>query len=118
MAKRNLDSDDLLIRVGIDGGGGFLKIGLSVFELDDASTTHSPRSKLSSGLARKFKDSGVKRSFILALVPDVQENYRNVKLLWSKTGLNTMRHTFSVACDLKLCNMLQWLDGTWQQASL
>lgn len=105
--KRNLDRDNLLIRVGIDGGGGFLKIGLSVFELEeDEVTTTSFRCKLSSGLTCKLKNSGVKRSFILALVPDVQENYRNVKLLWIKTGLNTMRHTFSIACDLKLCNML------------
>ena len=111
MRKRNLNRDDLFIRIGIDGGGGFLKIGLSVFELDETATIISARCKLSSGLTSKFKDSGVKRSFILALVPDVQENYRNVKLLWIKTGLNTMRHQFSIACDLKCatCCSVLWL---------
>lgn len=102
---RNLNKDDLHIRVGIDGGGGFLKIGLSVFELVD-SPTSCTRRKLTSGLSCQFKHSGVKRSFVLALVPDVQENYPNVKLLWIKTGLNNMHETFTIACDLKLCNLL------------
>ena len=31
--ERNIDDKDLLVRIGMDGGGGFLKICLSVFQL-------------------------------------------------------------------------------------
>ena len=45
--ERNIDEDNMLIRVGIDGGGGFLKVCLSVFDL---------RPTKRSRLEEKFKD--------------------------------------------------------------
>ena len=56
------------MRVGIDGGGGFLKICLSLFDLSLLA------SNTEKGFAKKFKDSGVKKVIILGITPDVPEN--------------------------------------------
>ena len=91
--------DSLLLRVGIDGGGGFFKVCLSVFDKDD------PFPHIESNLSRKFKESGVKKVFILALVPGIQENYVNVKRIWVNLCLHRLQK-YTIAADLKLCNIL------------
>ena len=76
LQKTSLEnSKSLLVKVGIDSGGGFLKICLSVFDMDNLVSG----SKV--GLSKKFKDSGLKKIFLVAAVPDVPENYQNVKKL-------------------------------------
>ena len=77
IAERNLPADDALVRVGIDGGGGFLKICVSIFDIHNQHSTST-----------NFKDSGVKRIFIVAITPNVQENYVNCKKLWNAVGLH------------------------------
>lgn len=72
-ARRNIQEERLL--VGIDGGQGSLKFILMIEDKQEASG-HS-----------KYKDSGVKRCFILAIVENVQENYENVNTIWSKLEL-------------------------------
>ena len=64
---------------------------MSVFDIDD------PYSKSNSSMSKKFKESGVKRVFLLGLVPDVSESY---------CGLENLDRRFTVATDLKLCNIL------------
>lgn len=71
--RRNIQDERLL--VGIDGGQGSLKFILIIEDKQEASN-HS-----------KYKDSGVKRCFILAIVENVQENYENVNKIWSKLEL-------------------------------
>ena len=81
--ERNIDDKDLLVRIGMDGGGGFLKICLSVFQLQRDTAGCGKR------LDEKFKkDSGVKKIIILAIVPGVQENYANLKRLWLEAGID------------------------------
>ena len=99
--KRSLqDCDSLLIKVGIDGGGGFLKFCLGVFDMDNLV------SGLQTGLAKKFKDSGVKKVFLVATAPGVSEDYVNVKKIWLNLGLHKMNRKYTFATDLKLCNVL------------
>ena len=101
LQKRSLEnSESLLVKVGIDGGGGFLKICLSVFDMDNLVSGNKV------GLSKKFKDSGIKKVFLIATVPDVSENYINVKKLWMNLGLQNLDRRFTIATDLKLCNML------------
>ena len=90
----------IIISVGIDGGGGFLKICMSIFDIND------PFPHAQSGLAKKFIESGVKRVFLIGIVPDVPDNYVNVKRLWVNSGLESLDKRFTVATDLKLCNIL------------
>ena len=89
-----------ILKVGIDSGGGFLKICMSVFDMANLVSG----SKV--GLWKIFKDSGVKKVFLVAAVPVVPENYQNVKKLWLNLGFQILDRRFTIATDLKLCNIL------------
>ena len=100
LQKRSLENNkSQLVKVGIDSGHGFLKICLSVFDMDNLVSG----SKV--GLSMKFKDSGVKKVFLVAAVPDVPENYQSVKL-WLNLELQNLDRRFTIATDLKSCNIL------------
>ena len=60
-----------MIKISIDGGGGFLKICGSVFEIDD------PIPKMTGALSKTFLESGVQKIFF-GLIPDVSKDYVNV----------------------------------------
>lgn len=100
------DVVDPRFKIGLDGGGGFLKLCLSIQSADnDPVVRRSSRQKYSDGVASKrFRDSGVKKLFILAITESTQENYHNVKLLWSSLNIDLLGGT--VAVDLKLANIL------------
>ena len=70
---RNLDNP--LIKIGIDGGGGFLKNCLNIFHHDHYSEVINKAPK--NRKFDKYLNSGVKKILILAIVPEVQENYSN-----------------------------------------
>lgn len=102
--KRNVSN--VRLKFGIDGGGGSLKICMSI-QSDESELEPSPkkRQKYSEEVASKsFQDSGVKKLIILGLVQNVQESYGNVKDLWSDIGIDS-KHG-KVAADLKLCNIM------------
>ena len=73
--------------------------GVSVF---DMSLEKKPDGRLES----RFKHSGVKKVMILAIIPDIQENYVNIKRIWLEAGLDKIRRNYTIAIDLKLCNVL------------
>ena len=102
LEKRDREwGENILLRIGLDGGGGFFKIMLSVFDKDD------PYPNVNTALSKKFKESGVKKAFIIALVPKISENYINVKRLWINLKLQDLRfRQFTIATDLKLCNII------------
>lgn len=95
-AARDHDRTQCLIKLCIDGGGGFLKISLSIFSLH----TQDIRSR--------YLDSGVKKILIVAIAQNVQENYPNLLKLWIKSDLRSLRITenVTIACDLKIANCL------------
>ena len=93
-------------RVGIDGGGGFVKICLNIVKKPKEAkekTGQSPGTPVSIGPLSKYLNSGVKKLFILALVPCIPERYDNMKTLIQKLGLSNL--DFHVASDLKLDNI-------------
>ena len=55
----------------------------------------------------RFKDSGVKKIFIIFIAPSTQENYTNVAIIWETLKLNEVLGT--VSTDLKLANILTGL---------
>ena len=61
--------------------------------------------KVHSGLSKKFLELGVKRVFIIGLVPYVTELYANVKRIWINYGIDHLKE-YTVPTDLKLCNGL------------
>ena len=104
MAERELHDDNTLIRIGLDGGRGFMKICLSVFDINNS--TESKKT-----FAKKFKNSGVKKLFILAIVPDLSENFWNIKMLWTELQLHKLTKPYKIATYLKLCNILLGLQS-------
>lgn len=67
--------DSLLIKISIDGDRWFLKIYLSIFDLNELFP------KANRAMSTKFLESEVKKVFIIGLVPDVSKNYVNVNRL-------------------------------------
>jgi hypothetical protein len=100
------------LKFGIDGGGGFLKLNLSIQSTVDQSIKSSNRQRYKDGVAFKtFRDTGVKRLFILGIVQGGQENYENVFQLWSAIGINAQNNSYesTIATDLKLANIMSGL---------
>ena len=48
----------------------------------------------------------MKKVFLLALAPDVPENYVNVKRIWMNLKTELLQKRYTIATDLKLCNIL------------
>ena len=96
---REIDENNMIVRIGMDGGGGFMKVCLSVFDMRQEK-------KEQGRLKNRFKDSGVKKLVILAIVPDIQENYINIKRIWLEAGLDKIHRNYTIGSDLKLCNIL------------
>lgn len=52
-----------------------------------------------------MKDSEVKKLILVALAPNIQENYKNIFMLWKISKINDLREYY-VASDLKMINIL------------
>lgn len=102
--KRNVS--EVRLKFGIDGGGGSLKICMSMQSVEnEIESNPKKRRKYSDQVfSESFQDSGVKKLFIIGLVQNVQESYDNVKELWSDIGIDQEKGT--VSADLKLCNIM------------
>lgn len=101
--KRECDRPHL--KFGIDGGGGFLKITLSIQDMEQGTESSSRQRYVDGVAAKRFKDSGVKKIFLIGIIPITQENYENVRMLWFILKINEV-HRWTVATDLKLANIL------------
>ena len=112
--KRDFQFLKIRSKVGIDGGGGFLKICLNVVKEDKEITARKRRRLLKDGTEGEvFKDTSVRKLFILALVPDIQENHQNVLKLWNHLRLDCLGEygDMKIASNLKLCNLLIGLQS-------
>lgn len=93
------------LKFGIDGGGKFLKVTLSIQATDNLLNENKGRQKYQDGIsAKNFKDTGVNKLLILALAHNTQENYENVRQLWQTLKIDNFSGT--IATDLKLANIL------------
>ena len=98
---REIEENKSLIKISIDGGGGFLKVCLSIFDIDNPNQNTS-----SSSMSKRLRDSGVKRVFAIGIVPEVSEYYVNVKRLWISIAIQALQKKYTVATDLKLCYII------------
>lgn len=58
---------------------------------DQSTDEDLTRRKYKDGVpTKRFRYSGVKKLFILALAPSTQENYTNVHQLWTTLDLNQL----------------------------
>lgn len=79
-ARRNVN--ETVLKMGIDGDQGSLKIVLSIEERNRE-------------LKQRLKDSGARRAFIIGLAPGMQENYTNIANLWHRLELNSIESSFA-----------------------
>ncbi|XP_047125893.1 uncharacterized protein LOC124807726 [Hydra vulgaris] len=96
-----------LIKIGIDGGVGFLKVSLGIIALDAQSVSQPSKKPL-------FKDLGVKRQLLVAVSENLPEKYGNVKQILDKLCLERM--SFVLSCDMKLAHL--WFTVLLQCKSL
>ena len=64
-------------------------------------------------MKESYKDSSVQKLIIIALAPDVPENYENVLKIWHLLDLTPLKDygEVKVAADLKLCNLMLGLQS-------
>ena len=100
------------LKIGIDGGGGSFKVTMNITEkkqpteADDLKSP--PKKRTAKHIKQRYKDSGVKKLFIIGIVEDILETYDNVKAILTLLGLEKI--DFVIATDLKLANILLGLS--------
>ena len=111
LETRNL-SDDCIMKLGVDGGGGFLKVSFGFMEKVSVLKSPPPKRLLTNSLA---KDSGVKRQLLIAISEDLQENYSNAEQVFDLLNIEKLRFIFS--CDMKLANIICGLQASAHSCS-
>ena len=105
MNHRKLLPNEIDIKVGIDGGQGFLKCTASITYKPDERDQETPqkRIKYSEGYEKKgFKDSSVFKTLILAIVPHMDESYVNLRMLIEKLNIGSLDYSFSEDIKVQL----------------
>ncbi len=102
-AERRFNVADIeLLKINIDAGRGFLKISLNVLFGDERKTVRYRNGR------RVFKDSGVRRSFLLGIVPNVAESFENVSDMLRRCVLP---QGIVLCADLKIINIVLGLQS-------
>ena len=97
-----------IVKLGLDGGGGFFKVSLGIQEMEQVLESRSPPCKktLTSQVA---KESGVKRQLLVAVAEEVPQNYNNVRKILNLIYPEGAH--FLISCDLKLANIICGLQS-------
>ena len=125
LKKERQLGDNSVVKIGIDGGRGSIKVMLTIHDPNEKDSRKSPKSSLLSSpksprkkrrkqkalsrLQKEYLNSGDKKCVILGLVQDIPENYENVKKLLELIDIGSIQH--HLACDMKLQNILLGLQG-------
>ena len=91
-SQRNLNPNDCLIRIGVDGGQGSVKVVMNIFDPEDMNDKTNQ------------KLTGVNKAILLAFVKDIKESNLNLGKILECLGLDTIK--YHIAADLKLVNCL------------
>jgi hypothetical protein len=107
--KRNLDKENVSIKIGIDTGGDFLKFCLNI---SNAETTEKPITNPSKKLIEKaMLDTSVKKLIIIAIAYKVKETYENVRYILQLLKIDQIDFQYVYAVDLKMANILCGLQS-------
>ena len=96
------------MKIGIDGGGGFLKVCMNILGTEDQPVAKKQRFSYSTGVwSKNFLDGGVKKLFILANVEQVGESYENLKSILDLLKISSVSfaQALDVKCILLLCGL-------------
>ena len=121
MLEERCEDGNVLIKVMAYGGQGFLKICLTVIAENYADELNESSGKYLKQERSSYKDGGtfskysklteVNKLIMLCCVPDVQETYENVKVLFDITQLN--RITFKFVSDFKNNSHCKWKTNSY-----
>jgi len=100
--SRNYSPQETIVKLGMDGGGGFFKICISLVDLDSSISPEMKKRKLA--FHQHSLSTSVKKLFIVSIVEDVTESHANIGSLLK--NLNLEKVNLVVACDLKVANIL------------
>ena len=101
MIKTRNISPNHIIKFGIGGGGGFLKVSLDAF-VKEPMDSGSPTKRL---LTTNFlKTSGVKKQPLVTVCQDLPENYENTDLLLEL--INAKKVQYVLSCHMNMAIIL------------
>ena len=113
MAHRGLSPNDVDAHVGIDGGQGWLKIGLTLTKRCEINNNKRAKYEevifcinvfciafLKGVASKQAKGSSVKKLFLLGVLPELPESYESVKVIMR--NLNMDAFEFVTSADLKM----------------
>ena len=104
---RMFNSGDIKLKVGVDKGRGHLKMVLSLYNPDEVGKAKEGgrvTKQMGIGSGDDYSLIGKKKIMILAIVPEVPENYHNLQLLYDLTKINSV--SYQQTGDLKAINIL------------
>ncbi|XP_065653060.1 uncharacterized protein LOC136080373 [Hydra vulgaris] len=92
---RSQETNDVDIKLGVDGGQGFLKVTLSITLKPELKNNKIPEklSKSDGYACKDFKDSSVHKTIILAILPSLNEKYHNLRLILDKLNVSSLDYT-------------------------
>ena len=104
---RNYDQENTLLKLGLDGGQGFFKMTLNIINLEaeQGSVSLSQPKKICN------LDTGVKKLFIIGIVPEMPEYFVNVKACIRQLSMGDVHLPIVFATDLKLANLMCGLQS-------
>ena len=105
------------VDIGLDSGGGFCKIAMSV---NDVKSDPELNGEVGGPPPKKPRKSrylatGVKGCFLIGLVQEIPENYKNIKMMIRELGIESLSW-FNVCLDGKAkreCLGMQPCSATW-----
>ena len=104
--KLDIDIRESTVKIGFDYGGDCLKVCMLIVAKDHIGMINEAGT--SAMMLKKMKLNSVKKVIILAAA-DVKEHHYNVKLLFNKVNLNSIKMQLSV--DLKMANIVLGLQS-------
>ena len=106
IGERGVDPHNHLVKFGMDGGGGLLKVVCSIVTQPDINNNDSSSSVLAG---TQFLDTGVKKLLLLAVAPAVPETYVVMARLLGELRLQDVGG-LHIAADLKMANIVLGLQ--------
>ena len=103
IAARDVEMDNIDIILGLDSGQSFLKMSCSVITRPEIQNKNQPkRLRFSDGYGSSsaFLNSGVKKTFILGMLPITEEGHFNIRSLIESVGIPSFN--FSMSQDIKV----------------
>ena len=97
--SRQYNAGDIEVICGLDNGQNFNKIGFIVKEKTSNSSEENPKGLFNNS----FKDSGVKKLILAAVIPNCPENYHNQKNMLCALGLSGLEWGTTVDLKMALC---------------